>query len=189
MPDPAIEAALAKLRRYAVEWTNIPRDRNEQLKAVAEFYGSLCDLARYIDTPDQATLDYWQQHRGSVADLVLSDSKFLNLVRRCSAGDIPGMVSLEPQAYVVAVLTRGTVAKTADHDSGEESSDWPAFTTINGSSLRVQRSDEASYPLTELGNPNREEHLLVFGRLEMIQGDYALQVLDTVQQALEHPNR
>lgn len=187
VPDPALEEALAKLRLYAAEWTNIPRDRNEQLKAVSEFYGSLCDLARHIDTADRATLDYWQQHRDSVADLVLSDSKFLNLVRRCSAGDIQGMVSLEPQAYVVAVLTRGTLAKTEDHDSGEESSDWPAFTTISGSSLRVQRSDERFNPLTEPGPPNTEEHLLVLGRLEMIQGDYVLQVIDAVRQALEAP--
>ncbi|XZE21329.1 hypothetical protein SH449x_001229 [Pirellulaceae bacterium SH449] len=185
VPDPALKAALDKLRWYEAEWGNIPRERGEQLKAVSEFYGSLCDLARYIDTTDQATLDYWHEHRDSVASLVLNDTKFLNLVRRCSTGDIPGMVKLEPQAYVVIELTRETAAKSAFHDSPEESSDWPTFTTISGSSVRVLYSDEHSYPVTEPEPPNRKEHLLVLGRLEVIQDDYVLRALDGVMQVLD----
>lgn len=186
-PDPALEATLAKLRKYAAEWGNIPRERNEQLKAVSQFYSSLCDLARYIDTTDQATLDFWLQHRHSVASLVLGDAKFLNLVRRCSTGDIPGMVKLESQTYVVTELARETSSKTAVHDSDKESSDWPTFTTINGSNVRVLYSDEHSYPPADPGAPNRSEQLLVLGRLELIQGDYVLHVLDGVPQVLDTP--
>ncbi|MFN8738681.1 MAG: hypothetical protein ACK5YR_02065 [Pirellula sp.] len=102
-----LSESIQDLMAIKEKWSSIPRERDAQLKAVSDFYGYLCEIAKWSDSQDDDVTQYWHQQRDSIANMILEDPKFSALVKRCAAGEIAGAVSLDTNSHIVTVIPSG----------------------------------------------------------------------------------
>jgi len=93
-----------RLEELQAQWATIPREREAQLKAVADFYQCLCKIAESIDVNESAISEYWHQQRGNIGKTILQDAKFSALVKRSATGEIPNQILLKAGAYGATIL-------------------------------------------------------------------------------------
>ncbi len=172
---PSLSQSLRALTDLKEKWPSIPRERAVQIQAVADFYGHLCDLAKWIDSPEGEVIELWNERRVAIATMILNDSKFSALTQRCASGEIPNIVSLESSRYVVTVIPGGIPLQAESVDVPKE---LTMETVIAGSPMTVEfPKDNADLLLKarsiELGKP-----LLLFLRLDKHDEAYALTALD-----------
>lgn len=115
-----LSQSLQALSDLKEKWPSIPRERAVQLKAVSDFYGHLCDLAKWIDAPEQDVIELWNENRLAIANMILEDAKFSALTQRCASGEIPDVVSIEANRFVVTVIPGGLPAQEEPVEASKE---------------------------------------------------------------------
>jgi hypothetical protein len=172
---PSLSQSLRELTDLKEKWPSIPRERAVQIQAIADFYGHLCDLAKWIDSPEGEVIELWNERRVAIASMILNDSKFSALTQRCASGEIPNIVSLESSRYVVTVIPGGIPLQ-------EESVDVPKEltmeTVIAGSPMTVEFPNDNADLLLKARSIDPGKPLLLFLRLDKHDEAYALTALD-----------
>jgi len=173
--NPSLSQSLRELTDLKEKWSSIPRERAVQIQAIADFYGHLCDLAKWIDSPEIEVIELWNERRVAIASMILNDSKFSALTQRCASGEIPNIVSLESSRYVVTVIPGGMPLQ-------EESVDVPneltMETIIAGSPMTVEFPNDNADLLLKARSIDPGKPLLLFLRMDKHDEAYALTALD-----------
>jgi hypothetical protein len=146
------------------KWPSIPRERAVQMKAVSDFYGCLCEIAQWSDSPDDGISELWNQHRGSIASMILEDNKFSALTQRCATGEIANVVSLESSGYLVSVIPSGFPLKEKESVDGEKNLTLETVIAGNLMTVDFPSSDEELAAKVKIMEPGRP--LLLFLRIE-----------------------
>lgn len=156
-------------------WPTIPRDRAVQLQAVSDFYGHLCNLAKWIDTSDQGVIELWNERKLAIANMILEDSKFSALTQRCTSGEIPNVVSLEANRYVVTVIPGGIPVQEEPVDVSNE---LTIETIVAGMPMIVVFPSENNDLIRRARSIDPGKALLLFMRIDDYDQAYSLIALD-----------
>lgn len=166
--------ALADLKE---KWPSIPRDRAVQLKAVSDFYGHLCDLAQFIDTSDEGVIELWNERKIAIANMILEDPKFSALTQRCASGEIPDVVSLEANRFVVAVIPGGMPVQEEPVDASKE---LTIETVVAGMPMTIVFPIENNDLIRRVRSIAPGKALLLFMRIDNHDQAFSLTALDIV---------
>jgi hypothetical protein len=167
--------SLQELSDLKEKWPSIPRERAVQLKAVSDFYGHLCDLAKWIDQPDEGVIELWNERKLAIANMILGDSKFSALTQRCASGEIPNVVSLEANRYVVTVIPSGMPVHDELVDSSKE---LTIETVVAGMPMTVVFSAENNDLIRRVRSVEPGNALLLFLRIDNRDQAFRLIALD-----------
>jgi hypothetical protein len=102
---PSIGKTLRQIAALQKDWNNTPKDREKQLKKLAEFYSACLQLSSQTAAIQGNAVRAWQEDLDQFAAAILASTTFPRAIELCSQGSIEGIPSRVLGDYVVLIET------------------------------------------------------------------------------------
>jgi hypothetical protein len=150
---------LDDIREQEGKWSSTPKEREAQLRAVANYYGAFCKLAERTDDVGPKAIEAWERDINQFGKHVLS-SKLSQVLIKVAQGEIPNIANYRVGSFIATIDTM-TISK-------DKSGDQSFSTLLNNENARIVIAPETVNRLSLDGE--RERRYLVLGRLEERDG-------------------
>jgi len=102
---PSIRKTLLQIAALQKDWNNTPKDREKQLKKLAEFYSSCLMLSSQTGALRGNAVRAWQEDLDQFAAAILAGTTFPRAIELCSQGSIEGIPPPVMGDYVILIET------------------------------------------------------------------------------------